>query len=168
MQVIYVDTYYFQGYLWGEEGTDEKEDATENLNKLKYEVGKYGIKVKIPFIVLGELTNNLIKEEFERTRTEGIMQDFFRLRKDLDADIVPPDRKCYFKTQTLIKEDSRLIERDPTDCLIALCALCDPYSTYLLMPDTSIIGAHSLTKIEKDMRENGERNEKLHITYSYV
>jgi len=168
MQAIYVDTYYFQGYLWGEDGTDEKEGATENFNKLKYEVQKRYIKVKIPFIVLGELMNNLIKEGFENDRIEGVMMEFFWLRKQLDADIVPPDKNCYAKSQKLLSEDSRLIEKDPTDCLIALCAICDPYSTYLLMPDANIVGARSLKNIEEDMRNKGERFEKLHITDSYV
>ena len=48
---IYIDTYFFQGYLWGKE--DEKENANVILSKIKSNVRRNPeINVKILFILL--------------------------------------------------------------------------------------------------------------------
>ena len=60
------------------------------------------INVKIPFIVVGELINNLIRENFEQGQEQEIMYKFFKLLTDLNADIIPPNKCCYNKAKLLI------------------------------------------------------------------
>jgi len=167
IQNIYIDTYYFQGYLWDEK-KDRRDDAIAQISKIKYDVRRHGINVKIPFIIVGELMNNLVKTGFERTKREEIMSDFLGLKDKLKADIIPPNKHFYAKAKLLCSCDPYLIEHAPTDCFIALCALCDPYSTYLVIHDTLIVESRSLRDIEHYMRKKRERFQKLHITYSYV
>ena len=78
IQNIYIDTCFFQGYLWGKE--DEKENANVILSKIKSNVRRNPeINVRIPFIVVGELINNLIRENFELRDSDEdeIMYKFF-------------------------------------------------------------------------------------------
>ena len=69
IQNVYIDTCFFQSYLWKER--DEKESAKDVLSQIKSSVNKNSdINVKIPFIVVGELINNLIRENVEQGNRE--------------------------------------------------------------------------------------------------
>ena len=165
-QNIYIDTCFFQGYLWGKE--DEKENAKDILSKVGSNVRKNPeINVKIPFIVVGELINNLIRENFEQGVREDIMYEFFELRKDLRADTIPPNKCCYAKAKLLIDRDCYLAESAPTDTLIVSCALCDMDSAFLLTDDSLLLVSYSLKELERDMREEGKRNRQLKITNEF-
>ena len=163
IQNIYIDTYYFQGYLWGKK--DEKENTTAIFSEIESNVRKNPeINVKIPFIVIGELINNLVlRENFEQRERNEIMYNFFELRKDLDADIIPPNKYSFDKAKLLIDQDNYL-EKHPSDVLIASCALCDSDSSHLLIHDKLLLQSLELKKIEKDMRGEGKRNRQLKIT----
>ena len=163
IQNIYIDTCFFQGYLWGKK--DEEENASDMFSKIETSVRQNpNINVKIPFIVVGELINNLIRENFEQRQEQEIMYKFFRLLTDLNADRFPPNKCCYAKAKLLFSKDMYLIERAPTDTFIALCALCDPNSAFLLTDDDLLLKSYSLKEIEKNMRTDNERNRKLKIT----
>ena len=163
-QTIYLDTSYFQGYLWGT--TDEKENANTILNKLESTIRRHSsaIKVKIPFIIIGELINNLVRDIFSTADKESIMHKFFEKISDIRADIIPQPSNCCYIITYLSKEDVRLIENSPTDCLIASCAICDPYSTFLLTNDKDILEATSLREIETHLYEREYRKNRLKIT----
>jgi hypothetical protein len=166
LQDIYVDTCYFEGYLWGRK--DERENAKSLFAKLASTVRRHPeIKIKVPFIVVGELINNLVRDGFDALRREDISHNFFEKVFELDADIIPPPSDCYYRAKYFIKHDPRLIKNSPTDCFIALCALCDPDSAHLLTDDKSMLESSSLKKIEKEMRENGERNRELKFSQEF-
>jgi len=148
IQNIYIDTHFFQGYLWGRE--DEKEKARGIFSKIESVVRRNpNINVKIPFIVVGELINNLIRENFEQRDRDENMYKFFELLKDLKADIIPPNKCCYVKAKLLIDRDNYFAERAPTDTFIASCALCDPNSLRLLTVDTLVLESDKLKEEKK-------------------
>ena len=164
IQNIYIDTYYFQGYLWGKK--DEKENTNDIFSKIESNVRRNpDFNVKIPFIVVGELINNLVREKnFEQEERSEIMYKFFELQKDLKADIIPPNKCCHEIAKLLINQDQYLIEHAPTDTFIVSSALCDPDSSHLLTEDTLVLMSNSLRQIEKEMREEGKRNRELKRT----
>ena len=165
IQNIYIDTCLFQGYLWGKE--DEKKNAKDILSKIKSNVKRNpDINVKIPFIVIGEMINNLIRGSFELNNRAEIMYKFFDLLNDLRADIIPPNKCCYAKAKLLIDQDCYLAE-NATDILIVSCALCDKDSAFLLTDDSLLLESDSLKKIERDMREEGKRSRQLKITNEF-
>jgi hypothetical protein len=161
IQNIYIDTYYFQGYLWGR--GDEKENAKVIFSKIKRSVEiNPNINVKVPFIIAGEFINNLIREKFGQR--EEIMRKFFELLRDLKAEMIPPNKCCYDKAKLLIDQDEYLGERAPTDTFIASCALCDQDSSHLLIHDTLLLESDVLRNLKLKMFEDGERNRDLKIT----
>ena len=162
-QNIYIDTCFFQGYLWGK--PDEKENAKDIFYRIKSSVRRNrDFNVKIPFIVIGELINNLNRENYGQRNRDGIMYTFFELREDLKADTIPPNKCCYDKAKLLTDQDSYFAEHAPTDAFIVSCALCDPDSSRLLTTDSRLLESELLKKIEKDMRTNKERNRQLKMT----
>jgi len=165
-QNIYIDTCFFQSYLWGKE--DEKGNAKDILSKIESNVRKNPeINVKIPFIVVGELINNLIRENFEQGVREEIMYKFFELRKDLEADTIPPNKCCYGKAKLLTDQDPYFAENAPLDAFIVSCALCDPDSSHLLTTDSRLLESELLKKIGKEMQAYNERNRQLRITEEF-
>lgn len=166
MQAIYVDTCYFQGYLWGRR--DDKENADFILSKLESTVRRHPtITVRVPFIVVGELVNNLVRDGLDESKRNEIMVKFFEKLQKLKADIIPPKPTCYNWTKILVTRDPRLVKNAPTDCFIALCALCDPDSAYLLTNDAVVLESSSLKDIEKEMHENGERNREMKFSQEF-
>ena len=166
IQSIYIDTCFFQGYLWGKE--DEKKYAKYILSKIESNVKNHpDIHVKIPFIVVGELINNLIRENFEQGVREEIMYKFFDLLNDLRADITPPNKCCYAKAKSLTDQDSYFAENAPTDAFMVSCALCDPDSSHLLTADSRLLESELLKSIERDMRTANKRNRQLKITEEF-
>ena len=168
IQNIYIDTCFFQGYLWGKE--DEKENAKDILSKIKSNVrNNPEINVKIPFIVVGELINNLIRENFELRDSDEdeIMYKFFVLLRDLKADTIPPNKCCYDIAKSLTAQDSYFAENAPTDAFMASCVLCDPDSSHLLTVDSRLLESELLKSIEKGMRTANKRNRQLKITEEF-
>ncbi len=92
------------------------------------------------------------------------MYKFFELRKDLNADTIPPNKCCYAKAKSLTVQDDYFGEHALTDTFIVSCALCDPDSSHLLTTDSRLLESELLKRIEKDMRANNERNRRLRIT----
>jgi predicted nucleic acid-binding protein len=164
IQNVYIDTCFFQGYLWGK--TDEKKNAKDIFYRIKSYVGP-DFNVKIPFIVIGELINNLIRKNFKQEDREEIMYEFFELQKDLKADIIPPNKCCYDIAKSLTAQDSYFAENAPTDAFIVSYALCDPDSSHLLTTDSRLLESESLKKIEKGMRTDNKRNRQLKITEEF-
>jgi len=168
IQNIYIDTCFFQGYLWGKE--DEKENANVILSKIKSNVRRNPeINVRIPFIVIGEMISNLIRENFELRDSDEdeIMYKFFVLRRNLEADIIPPNKCCYGIAKSLTAQDSYFAENAPTDAFMASCALCDPDSSHLLTVDSRLLESELLKSIEKEMRTANKRNRQLKITEEF-
>lgn len=166
IQNVYIDTCFFQSYLWKER--DEKESAKDVLSQIKSSVNKNSdINVKIPFIVVGELINNLKREIPDQERRAKIMYAFFEELEDLEADIIPPNKCCYDKAKSLTAQDDYFAEHAPSDAFIVSCALCDQDSSHLLTTDSRLLLSNLLKKVEKDMRADNERNRQLKITEEF-
>jgi hypothetical protein len=161
-QNIYIDTYFVQGYLWGKR--DEEENIKPIFSKIKSSIKNPNINVKIPSIVVGELINNLrgISDHGER---EDIMYNFFKLLNELEADIIAPNKCSFDIAKSLIEDD--YLAKQPSDVLIASCALCDPDSSHMLFHDGLFLESRTLEKMEKDMRDEGKRNRPLRITEEF-
>ncbi len=162
IQNLYIDTCFFQGYLWGKR--DEKENAKDIFNRIESIRRNPDFNIKIPFIVVGELINNLIRKNVEQRVREEIMYEFFKLREDLKADTIPPNKCSYDKAKLLTDQDAYFAEHAPTDAFIVSCALCDPDSSHLLTTDSRLLESELLKKIEKEMRTDNKRNRQLKIT----
>lgn len=166
IQNIYIDTCFFQSYLWKKR--DEKESAKDVLSQIKSSVNNNpNINVKIPFIVVGELINNLKREIPSQERRAEIMYAFFEELEDLEADIIPPNKCCYDKAKSLTAQDDYFAEHAPSDAFIVSCALCDPDSSHLLTSDRRLLLSDLLKNVEKDMRADNERNRQLKITEEF-
>jgi len=125
------------------------------------------INVKIPFIVIGEMINNLIRKNFELSNRAEIMYKFFELLRDLKADIIPPNKCCYDIAKSLTAQDSYFAENAPTNAFMVSCALCDPDSSHLLTADSRLLESKLLKSIERDMRTANKRNRQLKITEEF-
>ena len=166
IQNIYIDTCFFQGYLWGKK--NEEENASDMFSKIETSVRQNpNINVKITFIVVGELINNLIQENVEQGNREEIMYKFFELQKNLKADTIPPNKCCYAKAKSLTVQDDYFAEHAPSDAFIVSCARCDPDSSHLLTTDRRLLLSDLLKNAEKDMRADNERNRQLKITEEF-
>ncbi|WP_161969860.1 hypothetical protein [Candidatus Methanodesulfokora washburnensis] len=51
-----------------------------------------------------------------------------------------------------------------SDCQIAACALSDSDSVALVTTDKTLIESKVLTEVDKELREEGKRREKLNLT----
>lgn len=159
-QHVYLDTDHIQGYLWGK--PDEQEIAKEIFRKLEGSLKNPLIEVKIPFLVAGELINNLHRAD--KKDKDYILAELPDLLEMLNADLVPPPDEAYNKAIELRSRDYR-VER--VDALIVSQALCDPYSSHLLTTDRILLHSRVIKNIEIDMRKHGERKRPLKITAEF-
>ena len=159
MQHIYIDTYYIQARLIGH--GDDESHAKEQFRKAIERSHKSGeIFIKFPFIVIGELMNNLNHEELDPTKREQALNEFLDILKDEKVDLVPPKIDS-LKMATDIKKEDRYL--GVTDILIAAQALCDTNSSLLLTNDSKILESLVISRINKEMTEKEERVRKLKI-----
>lgn len=155
-QHVYMDTYYLQGYLWGKK--DEQKMCRDVIQGIRRSSGHPLIKVKIPFCVVGELINNLNRDN--PPNKVHILSNFLELIEKLGADLVPASPEAHLITTKLSRE--RVYTGD-TDILIVSQALADPFSSRLLTPDRVLLTSETIKKIEIDMRKNKKRKQHLQI-----
>jgi len=158
LQHIYIDTCYFHAYLIGDR--DEKEISNQIFQKIFKCIENPNIKVIIPFIVVGEVINNINRKIPDKDKTDVVMK-FWRLIKNLKADFAPPRSECFKLANKIIETDDRI---EAVDSEILSQALCDPNSSHLLCSDTKVLHSNQIKDLEKTMRKNNERNRKLYIT----
>ena len=151
-QHIYLDTYHFQAYLFG------KGEARRVARRLFDKLEKSRVSIKIPFVVVGELINNLVLSDIREKEKGEILHEFFRLQKRLGIDMVPLSEKACLIVNEILKIDSRL---DPANAQLVSQALSDDRSTYLITTDTVLLHSASLKDYVGSM--NKKRESKLRI-----
>jgi len=165
-QCVYLDTDHIQDFLWGK--PDEIRAANQIFQKLRNSIKNPDIKVRIPFVVVGELINNLVRDKkdnlISKDDMDSILHKFLTLQNELNADLTPPGKCVYFAACELIKKDDRVAG---SDALIVCQALCDPYSSHLLTTDTDILYSTAIQELEKDMRKQGKRKLTLRIASEF-
>lgn len=157
-QHIYIDTYYIQSYLIGR--GHEEEHAKKQVRKAIQHAQRNGdILIKLPFLVVAELMNNVCRNGMDAARKENFIKSFLELMNDKNIDFIPHQKKALELATRLSNCD---ISLDVTDALIVSQALGDKYSTVLLTNDGRLIDSPEINKI----REGGDRLRKLIISES--
>ena len=152
----YLDTDLIQGYLWGK--PDEKKATRRTLLRLK----SSRLLVKVPFVVVGELINNLIRADLESK--DDLLKNFFSFIKEFGADLVPPSKFGYRICNELFEKDPLL---KPVDALIVSQAFSDALSTRLLTTDKVLLNSLAIRDYEEGLRKDGRRRQKLTITEEF-
>lgn len=173
-QHYYIDTDYLYSYLFLREfklksflpkKTIELEKVRcANFKDIIFNKNK-DVFVKVPFIVFGELFNNINNHnnDFDDKCVHYLNNELFSLFEKDNVDLIPPNKKCYKIADDILKKDSRF---DSTDALIVSQALSDKDSLYMATFDNTIttsFGGGIISKINNEMYDNGEREKKLKI-----
>lgn len=161
LQNIYIDTFYIEAYVIGDKigQRDTQKEATDLFQKISKTITNPNIKVVIPFIVLGELINNINREISDDMNKTQVFFKFWELiNKLIKADFSPPRCNCIPIAKRVMVKDDQI---EPTDLHIVAQALEDPYSSFLLTTDSKIIESYGIKNLEKEMRDNNERKQKL-------
>ena len=108
------------------------------------------IFIILPFIVAGELLNNLNQGDIERDIKQEIVGELFKILEDEKIDLKPAKADA-LKLAASIKDQDRLL--GDTDLLIASQALCDIHSIHLLIHDRKIIESEKIAEVEREMPE---------------
>ncbi len=159
-QHIYIDTFYLQAFLNGQ--SDLERYAKEEFRNAKQLTERNReIFLKIPFIVVAEMINNLNIKVNEKRQKERIVSNLIDLLDQNEKiDLVPAKCESFKKAVEIKNQDNRL---DDTDILITAQALCDPYSSHLLINDSNILEYRVIDEVNKNMHRDGDRNRKLRI-----
>ncbi|UEC39284.1 MAG: putative PIN_12 domain-containing protein [Methanothrix sp.] len=149
LQHIYIDTSYIQSFL---RPKDDEERWQKKQVRTAIERAKRNGKIFIilPFIVAGELLNNLNQGDIERDIKQEIVGELFKILEDEKIDLKPAKADA-LKLAASIKDQDRLL--GDTDLLIASQALCDIHSIHLLIHDRKIIESEKIAEVEREMPE---------------
>ena len=170
----YIDTDYLYSYIFIRDSSLKR---LLSKNNMEYEIARCEnfknilfnknkeIFIKIPFIVFGELFNNInsYNKTLDESNIRYINKELFSLFEMNNVDSIPPNEKCYKIANQILESDSRF---DPTDALIVSQALVDKNSKYMATFDNTItnsFGGGIIAKINDNMCSNNERNKKLKI-----
>lgn len=146
-QHIYIDTSYIQSFL---RPKDEEERWKKGQVRKAIERAKRNGKIFIilPFIVAGELLNNLNQEDIRRDIKQEIVGSLFEILDDEKIDLKPAKADA-LKLAASIKDQDHLL--GDTDLLITSQALCDIHSIHLLIHDKKIIESEKIADIKRTM-----------------
>ncbi len=147
LQHIYIDTSYIQSFLRpkDEEERWQKKQVRKAIERAKRN-GK--IFIILPFIVAGELLNNLNQGDLKRDVKQEIVGEFFEILEDEKVDLKPAKADA-LKLAASIKDQDRLL--GDTDLLITSQALCDIHSVHLLIHDRKIIESEKISDMARRM-----------------
>lgn len=153
-QHIYIDTSNLQSYLIQEK--EEDDWRKEQVRKaIAHANGNRKIFVIFPFVVAGELINNLNKKtDIDKNDKQEAIGEFFEVLESEKIDLKPA-RSDSLKLAAKIKDKDRFL--GDTDLLIASQALCDIYSVHLLMHDKKIIESQEIFNAECDIDQRIQR-----------
>ncbi|MEA1994024.1 MAG: hypothetical protein U9N35_06505 [Euryarchaeota archaeon] len=161
LQNIYIDTFYIEAYLIGNKigQSDTQKEAKDLFQKISKTITNPNIKVVIPFIVLGELINNINREISGDVNKNKIFFKFWKLiNRLIKADFSPPRGNFIPIAKRVMEKDDKI---EPADLHIVAQALEDPNSSFLLTTDSKIIESYGIKSLEKEMRDSNERKQKL-------
>jgi len=123
------------------------------------------ISIKVPFVVFGELFNNINRyyADFDQNCINDLNNELFHLFGQKNIDLTPPDKKCYDLANEIIQSESSF---DSTDALIVSQALSDKDSIFLATSDSKInesFGGGAIGRINDRLYDNNDRYKKLKI-----
>jgi hypothetical protein len=144
--------------------SDEEKTRSENFQDIIFNKNRE-IFIKIPFIVFGELFNNInnYHASFDENCISSINNEIFSLFDRNNVDLVPPEKKSYSLANEIIQKDSRF---DSTDALIVSQSLIDKNSVFMATMDYTItesFGGGIIARINDRLYNNKERFKKLKI-----
>ena len=155
--VVYVDTWYLVAA--GSDKRREKSDGDRQFYKLRSNV----FDVFVPQIALGEAVSVIVRDYPDPGDACGRlskMYDAVTSVLDPQSCLPPPTMEALKYVQEMKQNDRRL---DVTDMLIAAQALADPESQILLTRDNILQHSWAIRDMEKRLRDEGERAERLRI-----
>jgi hypothetical protein len=121
------------------------------------------IFIIFPFVVAGELINNLKRQTKNTTHKQEAMSRFFKLLENKKVDLKPAKADS-LKLAAEIKSRDRLL--GDTDLLIISQALCDSDAVHVLMHDDKIINSQEIFNEDEALIETKKRFQKLKISDS--
>lgn len=164
---VYLDTQYLHAYIFPKKkGYNKKKHAEED--KICFDQFSYlfnckekNLILKIPFVVLGEILNNISRKRLDNRQKQDIIHKYMNLINSKKIDFVPGSRNCFEITNKLLNEENRL---DPTDTLIIAQAISDIDSTHVLFNDAKILNSGAIAKV---IESYPNRNYNLKLTDKY-
>jgi hypothetical protein len=158
MQHVYTDTQYLHASIFPI--TDDEIIAKSEFDRVLNNRNSQ-ILIKLPFVVVGETVNNIHRDnDLSETDKADIIRNLLNIMGNDKVDMCPPTVNCFELAKRLVTEDNRL---DDTDSLIVAHALCDIYSSLLLMRDKKVLASAKIDEINKELYESGKRHRILHI-----
>ena len=148
----YIDSYYLLETVLG--GKD-REDARHLLDVLSRDT----FVAIIPQIVIGESVSVLLRRDTAHDDVDNlvrIVKKYINVKKRLS----PASKNAFGIMVEIQKREPRL---DSTDTSILSQVLGDPDSKLFFTPDRHMLDNSAITIYEKELRDNGERKERLKI-----
>ncbi|MBI5253634.1 MAG: PIN domain-containing protein [Euryarchaeota archaeon] len=148
-QSIYFDTDIIINYF--KEG-DIGKHARKVISQAKKMCKNPEVIVKVPLIVLGELTMiSMKKEKIDLSKL---------LKRELDAEFTSPNKESYTIAFRLMNEDKLL---EAADSLLVAQALTDKISEWLITTDTKLINNLIISKIKEELRSKLKISDRFGI-----
>ena len=135
---------------------EENENVKNLLERLPFNVRKYGVKVVIPQISFGEALSELYSKFRERTDRqftfEGLeskISDLLLVVDKIQADLKPATRDAISVYNTLLEDKFLIDEIGPVDLLILSQAISDSDADHLFTMDRGLIECRGNKKVKE-------------------
>lgn len=161
---VYVDTQYVHAYLFSDNSRKKDEEfiAKAQVDHLLTNRNSNQL-LKIPHVVMGEIINNIHRRD--SLNETNINRRILNMMGNDKLDFVPASKDCLKLTNDLLNMDRDL---DATDTIIVSQALCDSFSSHLLMKDGRVIGSPAIDEINQNYKDRNKRTKLLKITSEIV
>lgn len=148
----YIDSYYFLEIVLE---LKEKEDARRLLDVLS----KDKFVAIVPQVVVGEAVSVLLRLDTTRDVVGSLVRTVKKYINVKEC-LAPAGKNSFGIMSEVQKREPRL---DGTDVMILSQALGDPLSKFFFTPDKHMLNNLTITTYEKELRDEGAREEKLKI-----
>ena len=148
--VVYLDTWILRAHV--SKDSKERRDAARLLARLQS--GVY--VVKVPQVIIGEAVATVMRD-YDPDEWEEVVGRMMRAIADVadPATCLPPLDTAVVERADQLK--ARIVGLADTDALLAAQALNDPLAQKVITRDHLLTGSHILKAVDREMRENGER-----------
>lgn len=173
-QHVFIDTCILEGHILWKIKEKEGEKSFHEIfkNILSSAARNSEIKIKVPYVVVGELCNNLLKEDIEQRSlwpsksTPGNL--LFETLNRKNIEMVAPTYMTYQLAKKIV-ENNHGFKNQNLDSLVASQALTDPYSSHLITSDSLLLKSNLLDNYSKEGQrfQEIERKRDLEITEEF-
>jgi predicted nucleic acid-binding protein len=146
--------------LQGKPEKDEVKYGNRLLYRLKEEKKNPEVSVVVSSEALGETLLKLL-ERYDKQDFIECTVALWDIFHDLELEYIPARKEANEIAIEIAKRDNLMRF---SDCQIAACALSDSDSVALVTTDKTLIESKVLTEVDKELREEGKRREKLNLT----